>query len=163
MYPLDKFRTIAKKNLAENEDFCRKITTLQIITPAQTSLFNALVKKHWDGFDCTTCGNCCREISPFFTTCELKILAKALDKDFYTFCKEYFKVSADREGFVPLIKPCPFFSNNRCTVYDHRPAGCKEFPHCNEFLSYATLHVESTLVCPVVFNIIDSLRQEWSC
>ena len=163
MYPLEKFRKTAQKNLSENENFCRKITTLQIITPTQKSLFNDLVKKHWDGFDCTTCGNCCREISPFFTTSELKILAKALDKDFNFVRKEYFKASADREGFIPLLKPCPFFFNNRCTVYEYRPAGCKDFPHCNELLSYAMLHVESTLVCPVVFNIIDSLRQKWPC
>ncbi len=56
--------------------------------------------------------------------------------------------------------PCPFLSNNACTVYEHRFAGCKEFPalHLPGFkdrLFTTYMHYER---CPIIFNVVEQLK-----
>ncbi len=60
--------------------------------------------------------------------------------------------------------PCPFLSNHSCTVYEHRFAGCKEFPalHLPDFtnrLFTTFMHYER---CPIIFNVVEQLKDAMS-
>lgn len=56
--------------------------------------------------------------------------------------------------------PCPFLTDNSCSVYEYRFAGCKEFPafHIPQlkkrmFTTY--MHYDR---CPIIFNVIENLK-----
>ena len=56
--------------------------------------------------------------------------------------------------------PCQFLSENKCTVYEQRFAGCKEFPamHLPNFkkrLFTTFMHYNR---CPIIFNVIEQLK-----
>ncbi|MFK5088425.1 YkgJ family cysteine cluster protein, partial [Klebsiella pneumoniae] len=58
--------------------------------------------------------------------------------------------------------PCHFLSDNQCTVYEHRFAGCREFPalHLPKFfkrLFTVFMHYER---CPIIFNVVEALKQK---
>lgn len=60
--------------------------------------------------------------------------------------------------------PCPFLSNNQCSIYEHRFEGCKEFPalHLPNFkdrLFTTFMHYER---CPIIFNVVEQLKDEMS-
>lgn len=58
--------------------------------------------------------------------------------------------------------PCHFLSDNKCSVYEHRFEGCREFPalHLPGFKnrSFTTfMHYDR---CPIIFNVVERLKQE---
>jgi uncharacterized protein len=57
--------------------------------------------------------------------------------------------------------PCHFLSNNKCTIYENRFAGCKEFPalhlpHFNQRLFTVMMHYDR---CPIIFNVMEELKK----
>ncbi|HRI21922.1 MAG TPA: YkgJ family cysteine cluster protein, partial [Panacibacter sp.] len=78
--------------------------------------------------DCTACGNCCRSLMINVEPNDAKRLAdhlKISEKSFYT---KYVEQSSEGKLAVMNSIPCHFLSNNKCTVYEARPAECREFP-----------------------------------
>ncbi|MFZ4394680.1 MAG: YkgJ family cysteine cluster protein [Kiritimatiellia bacterium] len=59
-------------------------------------------------------------------------------------------------------RPCPFLSENRCRVYEHRPDTCRSYPHLQkkEFVFRLTQAVGNCSVCPIVFNVYERLKTE---
>lgn len=60
--------------------------------------------------------------------------------------------------------PCHFLADNKCTVYEYRFEGCKEFPalHLPNFkrrLFTTFMHYER---CPIIFNVVEELKTEMS-
>ena len=58
--------------------------------------------------------------------------------------------------------PCPFLSENKCSIYEHRFEGCKEFPalHLPDFtrrLFTTFMHYDR---CPIIFNVVEQLKDE---
>jgi len=56
--------------------------------------------------------------------------------------------------------PCHFLKENKCTVYEQRFSGCKEFPalHLPDFterLFTTFMHFER---CPIIFNVVEQLK-----
>lgn len=56
--------------------------------------------------------------------------------------------------------PCHFLVGNSCSVYEHRFAGCKEFPafHIPQLKNrmFTTfMHYDR---CPIIFNVIENLK-----
>ena len=56
--------------------------------------------------------------------------------------------------------PCHFLADNKCTVYDYRFAGCREFPalHLPNFtkrLFTTFMHYDR---CPIIYNVIEQLK-----
>lgn len=58
--------------------------------------------------------------------------------------------------------PCHFLSDNKCTVYEHRFEGCKEFPalHLPHFKKRAFTTFMHYDRCPIIFNVVERLKQE---
>lgn len=56
--------------------------------------------------------------------------------------------------------PCHFLSENKCTIYEYRFEGCKEFPalhlpHFKRRLFTTFMHYER---CPIIFNVVERLK-----
>ncbi len=148
----------AKKDLSKNKLFCRGLSHNRQDPQQLESEAKALVKKHWVGYNCQACSNCCKKIQPFFSKDEVSALAEHFSTDVASIVKSHFKVSADGEGFVPRTGACPYLVKGACSIYPLRPQGCRDFPHVEELVQYAPMHVESTLVCPPIYKIFNDLR-----
>jgi uncharacterized protein len=56
--------------------------------------------------------------------------------------------------------PCHFLNDNKCTVYEHRFEGCREFPalHLPHFNKRLFTHFMHYGRCPIIFNVIEQLK-----
>lgn len=110
--------------------------------------------------DCLECANCCKTTSPIFKDRDIERLAKAFKIKPAQFIALYLKVDEDGD-YVLLSSPCPFLDDeNYCTVYNHRPTACREYPHTNRkrMAQILDLTFANTLVCPAVLEITNRLK-----
>ena len=111
--------------------------------------------------DCTTCGNCCREMGVAVEAEEIERLARHMGVSAEEF--ESRHVATDDgcgEKFMPET-PCPFLGGTLCTIYEDRPAVCRDFPylHKEHFRSRLFGVVDDCAICPIVFNVYEELKR----
>lgn len=126
------------------------------------SLFHKLHDRYFRETDCTGCANCCRVLGPRLTYGDVKRLAAGLKTPSSVIFDKY--VSVDEDGdYVFTSMPCPFLqTDNLCSVYSNRPRACRDYPHTSQKNTGAIIKIclRNTEICPVVFNIFDSLSNE---
>ena len=102
--------------------------------------------------DCTQCGNCCKSLMIIVSEEEANELSTTLKQTRENFDNQYLEKGTSGMLLINTI-PCTFLSENKCTVYDHRFAGCREFPamHLPNFkqrLFTSFMHYHR---CPIIF------------
>ena len=113
--------------------------------------------------NCTHCGNCCKSLMVLISDSEADHLSQHLQKERKAFDEQYLEKGSN--GMMIMNRmPCHFLSQNKCTVYEHRFEGCKEFPalHLPNFknrLFTTFMHYER---CPIIFNVVEQLKDEMS-
>jgi Fe-S-cluster containining protein len=110
--------------------------------------------------NCLSCANCCKTTSPIFYQKDIERAAKALNMKPGVFLQTYLYM--DEEGdFVLKTAPCSFLDeNNYCSIYESRPAACREYPHTNrkKMAQILDLTYRNTMVCPAVLEIVEKLK-----
>ena len=109
--------------------------------------------------DCTQCGNCCKSLMITVSVEEANVLSTALNQTRENFDEQYLEKGSNGLMLINTI-PCTFLSDNKCTVYQNRFAGCREFPamHLPNFkqrLFTSFMHYNR---CPIIFNVIEQLK-----
>ncbi|KAK3261370.1 hypothetical protein CYMTET_29718 [Cymbomonas tetramitiformis] len=121
--------------------------------------FHALHHEAFEHIDCLTCANCCKTTSPRVLDRDTERLARYLKMRPAQFVDAYLHIDEDGD-FVLNDTPCPFLgSDNYCSVYDARPAACREYPHTDarKMSTHVGITLENTAVCPAVAGIVDRL------
>jgi uncharacterized protein len=121
-------------------------------------------KRVWAGIDCTACANCCREVKPSFSEQEVNRLAARLGMTPPQFIDTYLEPNGDDDNpWQTRTTPCPFLKDNRCSVYEDRPADCKGYPYLYEpeFSTRTMAMISRTFTCPIVFEVVETLKQSW--
>ena len=58
--------------------------------------------------------------------------------------------------------PCHFLQGTKCSIYEKRFEGCREFPHLDR--ANFTQRLFGTMMyygtCPIIFNVIELLKEE---
>jgi uncharacterized protein len=111
--------------------------------------------------DCTSCGNCCKSLMVNINEQEASSLADHLRLSRDNFDNKYIEKGSNRIMLLNAI-PCHFLSDNKCTVYEYRFEGCKEFPalHLPGFKKRAFTTFMHYDRCPIIFNVVERLKQE---
>ena len=111
--------------------------------------------------DCTTCGECCRDISVPVIEEEIGRLAKRLGITAQEFRTRYVVYDeSECEDFIEA-HPCPFLADGKCSVYDDRPQACRDYPYIGGSISHRTYAIMDRLrTCPIVFEMIERLKME---
>ena len=117
----------------------------------------------WAGIDCTTCANCCRQEKPTFSEEEIDRLTRRLEMERSQFIEKYLEraeMGSDNPWQTRKL-PCPFLKDNRCSVYEDRPADCRGYPYLYEpeFVSRTILVIERTSICPIVYEVVEELKK----
>ena len=70
--------------------------------------------------------------------------------------------SGEDNPWIMGERPCPFLKDNRCTVYEHRPANCRDYPYLHKpDFTHRTLSMIGRLSeCPIVFEVWEELKRE---
>ena len=111
--------------------------------------------------DCTLCGNCCRSLMINVTVTDIERLAMQLEKSTQEIQDRYLEEGTEKGCIVKQI-PCFFLDDKKCTVYENRFESCREFPHLHKpgFTSRLFSIMMSYSMCPIVFNVVESLKDE---
>lgn len=122
---------------------------------------HSLHTKTFARIDCLDCANCCSTTSPIFRDIDIKRLAKHLKMKENNFISSYLKMDEESD-YVLQKSPCSFLGNdNKCSVYEHRPLACREYPHTDRknMIQILGITEKNTLVCPAVATIIEELKK----
>ena len=114
--------------------------------------------------DCTQCGNCCKTINAAFTSDEAEITAPHLNISGKSFLAKYCQHHELDDIYYIKNPPCVFLKENKCTVYEKRPASCAEYPHLNKpnFIFRTMSVLENYKICPIVFNVVERLKTHYN-
>ncbi len=126
-------------------------------------LVSQITERVWTKADCTACANCCREVVPTLSASESEHLAAHLGIGQPEFRSKYL-IRADSLADNPWIirdRPCPFLRDNLCTVYERRPAVCRDYPylHKPDFTRRTLGMIGRLSKCPIVFEGWEELKQ----
>ena len=111
--------------------------------------------------DCLQCANCCKTTSPIFYQRDIERASKLLKIKPGDFMVKYLRADEEND-FVLKQTPCAFLDDeNRCFIYEARPAACREYPHTNRknVVKVLDLTLENSQICPAVFEIYKGLTQ----
>lgn len=111
--------------------------------------------------DCQQCGNCCKTLMIQVTAAEADRVAAHVQQDSAAFTSAYLEKGIG-EQMIMQSMPCTFLQNRSCSIYEHRFAGCREFPalHVPGFTSRFFTVAMHYGRCPIVFNTIEALKIE---
>jgi hypothetical protein len=123
----------------------------------------------WDEIDCTTCARCCKELRPGLSDTEQERLAERLSISVEELRGRYLeRTSTDDPEHEPgeqcwriAGSPCPFLRDDRCSVYEDRPAECRGYPYLFEAdFSFRMLGMlDRTFTCPIVYEVFEELKR----
>ncbi len=111
--------------------------------------------------DCLKCANCCKTTSPIFYQKDIERLSKLFRIRPANFIQTYLHLDDDKD-YVLNSAPCPFLGeDNYCSVYEHRPTACREYPHTDRKRFYQVLDItlKNTAVCPAAYAIVEKLKK----
>jgi uncharacterized protein len=105
--------------------------------------------------DCTRCANCCKLLPVEVRQEDAERLATALNLPFDEFVARYLGPHPDGDAWLFTPQPCPFLSGTLCSVYPHRPEGCRFYPGITpDFRWLLDDLIKSANVCPIVYNLL---------
>lgn len=110
--------------------------------------------------NCTSCGNCCKSLMVCLNETEADNLSNHLHQSRKDFDEKYLEKGSNGMMIINQM-PCHFLSENKCTIYEYRFEGCKEFPalHLPNFkrrLFTTFMHYDR---CPIIFNVVEKMKE----
>jgi Fe-S-cluster containining protein len=157
---LEEISVIAQKKQYENDAFAQYLKH-------QPSAYvdNCVVtlnEKIAPQIDCTQCGNCCKTLMIQVESAEIETVSRHLHMPVDQFKEKYIE-----EGSSQMIVnaiPCHFLKDNKCSIYINRFSSCREFPalHIPGFTSRIFTLFMHYDRCPIIFNVVEALKEDLS-
>lgn len=157
---INRIKALARKMDEENWQFRAFLKGCQASELDLT--VHRLYREFASRIDCTTCANCCKEVSPRLSQTDVMRLSEYLGIGIQDFSEKYLETATVGDQQRIRERPCPFLRKNLCTVYEARPGACRSFPHLHkkDFISRTIQVVTNCHICPIVFNVFEELKEE---
>jgi uncharacterized protein len=163
---MDRWRQYAERNDDRNFEFLRSLK----FDGDERGTDRLAARLHAQAFeiiDCTRCANCCKTMDVYLTEEDVERIARHLNICTEELIANNLQPRGEDEPDQPPYKmnrqPCPFLGDDdHCTIYESRPACCREFPHTDKkgFTERTHAHASNALICPAVFWIIEQMKQK---
>ncbi|MFO0414370.1 MAG: YkgJ family cysteine cluster protein [Bacteroidota bacterium] len=153
----DQIQSLAKLNAEENIKFEK------ILLETDCEALDQIVFKLQDTanktIDCTQCGNCCKSFMINVEDDEADKVCKALDITREEFDEKYIEKGTNGMMIINTI-PCTFLKENKCSIYENRFSGCREFPalHLPDIQKRLFTIFHNYERCPIIFTVIEELK-----
>ncbi|MDR1111962.1 MAG: YkgJ family cysteine cluster protein [Deltaproteobacteria bacterium] len=122
--------------------------------------FLRLHKELFSDYDCSKCNNCCKSLTITLDDGEVAAIAGFLGQSASDFAAAHLVEDDGQHAFK--ARPCEFLGDNgQCGIKSCRPAVCEGYPYTDRpgRLSRMLSVVYSAEVCPVVFEILERLKE----
>jgi Fe-S-cluster containining protein len=155
-------RSFKQKARHNKRIFRRFLTKLEKKQPEGfQSLVTRLDKEVWKEVDCLSCANCCKTMTPTFTTKDIKRISAHFGQTQDEFKNKWLKRErgGDRD-WLNKTEPCQFLDmkTNMCSIYEVRPADCSGFPHLSrKFSDFAHIHKQNVEYCPATYKLVEKM------
>src|SRR5580704_9723420 len=83
----------------------------------------------WRDINCMDCANCCKTMTPTYTKADVKRISAHLDMKPKEFMDKWLIKEEGSGDWINKTQPCQFLADNKCSIYEVRPADCAAFPH----------------------------------
>jgi Fe-S-cluster containining protein len=156
---LKKFRATAARKRKPLTAFLKKLD--KIVPEDMPKLVAKVDATVWQDVNCMECANCCKTMTPTFTKKDIKRISAHLDMQPKDFIDRWLIKEKDTGDMVNKTQPCQFLVDNKCSIYDVRPADCAEFPHHNKkpFDLYNDTFRNNLPHCPATLTLVDRLQK----
>lgn len=158
---LIQIRRLGEKKLDENKRFRQHLKRHNFVERR----LKIVAQNIEEEIDCRACANCCRVATTQITERDVDKLARFLRIPTRQFLRDY-TLKSEEEGLIlkRVETGCVFLSGNECTVYDHRPHACEDFPHlvhgAGSFVSRMWRMADRATYCPIVYNSLEAFKDE---
>lgn len=141
------------------------ITRIENSPPANMgALLDKTEKEVWKKIDCLGCANCCKVMSPTYTTKDIRRISKYLGMRPVDFKEKWLYLDKRENDWMNKSQPCQFLNlqTNKCSIYEVRPADCAEFPHLNKkpVADYFYIHKQNIEFCPASMMLVERLKDQ---
>jgi len=156
---LQQFKLQSENKEQENKKFLGRLKAKD--SRKVDDVFHRLHEEVFEEINCLSCANCCKTTSPIFYQSDIERVSKSLRIKPGAFIEKYLRIDEDKD-YVLKSSPCPFLDGeNYCTVYEHRPKACREYPHTDrkKMVQITELTFKNTKVCPAVFEMVERLKK----
>ena len=83
----------------------------------------------WKEVACLDCANCCKKMTPTYTTKDINRIARHLNITYKEYFDKYLKLDTNKD-IINKSTPCHFLgADHKCSIYEIRPVDCSGFPH----------------------------------
>src|SRR6185436_422658 len=155
---IDGISSKAKAESKQNRIFLARLKKKK---PAGlTRAFRQENYKAFSKVNCLDCSNCCRTALAVFEKPDVRRISKHFGMTDKEFIKKYLKPHPDYEYLIKTL-PCPFLADdNKCSIYEIRPAGCRTYPPARLQLSDEQLDVlhDNIGICPAVNEMVEKVK-----
>lgn len=158
---IQRFNTLVIENKRKMKNF---LTRLEKKPPKNLDAIAATISEEvWQETNCTSCGNCCKTMTPTFSTKDIKRIAVHFEISTASFKSTY--LHKDKSGdWMNVQQPCPFLEKktNLCSIYTIRPADCAGFPYLNKqkMKHYLHVHHQNLAYCPATYRMVEKLKEQ---
>jgi len=159
---LKQIKKLAKQREKENWDFWGYLKFCDIPNKKLDSLVHELYRKAKVIYDCTQCGNCCKEMAPILDGSDIKKLSSGLDLTVSCVKDRYLEKGESQGEWLFSEKPCFFLRGTICDCYEFRPKDCVEYPHLekDEFIGRLMGVIDNYAICPRVYYVYEELKSK---
>jgi Fe-S-cluster containining protein len=157
-------RSFTQKLRYHKKAFKRYLGKLEKNPPKNLDTVAAEIDKEiWKEIDCLSCGNCCKKMTPTFTTKDINRIAAYLDTTPEAFKEKWLYYDKKDGDWMNTKQPCQFLNvdDNKCSIYEVRPADCAGFPHITKkkMKEYLHVHQQNVEYCPATFRMVEKMQE----
>ena len=155
-------RAFKQKVVDTKRKFRRFLSSVQKHPPKGLKvLTEKLEAEVWKEVDCLSCANCCKKMTPTFTNADIKRISAHFGQTVHEFKAKWLRKERGHSGdWLNKSEPCQFLNltNNKCTIYEIRPADCAGFPHLpKKIRDYAHVHKQNIEYCPATNKLVEKM------
>lgn len=144
--------------------FRRFLTRMEKQPPRGLQAMAATLEKEtWQEIDCLSCANCCKKMTPTFNPADIKRISAHFGQTPDEFKKKWLYKERGTGDWLNKKQPCQFLNlkDNKCSIYEIRPADCAGFPHLPKKLKdYIHVHKQNIEFCPATHRLVEKMIEK---
>jgi len=157
---IEEYAERSKKKRKKFKKFLKKFN--KVYVPEIGKFTEPAEEYAWKKIDCLDCGNCCKKMTPTFTEADIKRISEHLEMTPTAFKNKWLEKEEEDGDMVNKSMPCQFLNleDNKCSIYEVRPADCSGFPHFDktDFGDYNHVYRQNLKFCPATFEFVKHIK-----